>query len=205
MWEIGKIRVTFGKVSANITKNIFPKYLLWYLHEIAQKNPREKKYSSSFYDSVAKNLQFPFIFSEALHIWFFFHKKSQTLWTKLKTVKGSSPNYFIPYYTTFNLTQTGATLNWSNGERWKFAFWEFTPKSTVRRLSVIFQSWQIWPLGFRCFLRFATLTRNFLPKQPEIYGFSSCMGFPATLLPHHTLKRFPLGNVSGCLCLSLGS
>jgi hypothetical protein len=52
MWDLGKIRVTFGKVSTNTTDNIFPKYLLQYLHEIARKYPREKKYSSSFYDSV---------------------------------------------------------------------------------------------------------------------------------------------------------
>jgi hypothetical protein len=43
-------------VSINRAENIFPKYLLYYLHEIARKYPREKKYSSSFYDSVAQSI-----------------------------------------------------------------------------------------------------------------------------------------------------
>ncbi len=55
MLELGKIWVTFGKVWTKITENIFLKYLLQYLHEIARKYPREKKYSSSFYDSVISN------------------------------------------------------------------------------------------------------------------------------------------------------
>ncbi len=41
-------------MSINRAGNIFPKYLLFNLHEIARKYPREKKYSSSFYDSVCK-------------------------------------------------------------------------------------------------------------------------------------------------------
>ncbi len=50
MWEFGKIRSTSGKSSTNRAE-IFPKYLLYYFHEIARKY-RRKKYSSSFYDSV---------------------------------------------------------------------------------------------------------------------------------------------------------
>jgi hypothetical protein len=52
MWELGKIGNTSGKESINRAENIFPKYLLCYLHEIVRKYPREKKCSSSFYDSV---------------------------------------------------------------------------------------------------------------------------------------------------------
>jgi hypothetical protein len=33
------------------------KYLLFYLHEIALKYPRENKYSSSFYDSVQSSMR----------------------------------------------------------------------------------------------------------------------------------------------------
>jgi hypothetical protein len=51
MWEFGKIRSTSGKASANRAEKIFPKYLLYYVHKIARKYPREKKYSTSFYDS----------------------------------------------------------------------------------------------------------------------------------------------------------
>ncbi len=50
--ELGKIWNTFGKVSTNRAEKIFPKCLLHYLHEIALKYPRERKYSSSFYDSA---------------------------------------------------------------------------------------------------------------------------------------------------------
>jgi hypothetical protein len=39
-------------VPTNRAENIFPKHLLYYLHEIAWKYPRERKYSSSFYDSA---------------------------------------------------------------------------------------------------------------------------------------------------------
>jgi hypothetical protein len=55
MWEFGKILNTSGKVSTKRAENIFPKYLLYYLHEIARKYPKEKKYSSSFYDSPLRS------------------------------------------------------------------------------------------------------------------------------------------------------
>jgi hypothetical protein len=38
--------------SAHRAENIFPKYLLYYLHEIARKYPREKNRYSSFSDGV---------------------------------------------------------------------------------------------------------------------------------------------------------
>jgi hypothetical protein len=41
-------KLIVGKVSSNRAENIFPKYLLDYLHKIAVKYPREKKYSSVF-------------------------------------------------------------------------------------------------------------------------------------------------------------
>jgi hypothetical protein len=53
MFEFGKIRSTSGKASTNRAENIFPKYLLYYVPQIARKYPREKKHSSSFYDSVS--------------------------------------------------------------------------------------------------------------------------------------------------------
>jgi hypothetical protein len=49
----GKILYTSEKMSTNRAENIFSKYLLHYVHEIAQKYSREKKYLSSFYDIVA--------------------------------------------------------------------------------------------------------------------------------------------------------
>ncbi len=52
MWEFGKIQSTFEKASTNRAENIFPKYLSYDVHEIARKYPRQKKYSSGFYDSV---------------------------------------------------------------------------------------------------------------------------------------------------------
>jgi hypothetical protein len=55
MWEFGKILNTSGKVSTKRAENFFPKYLLYYLHEIARKYPKEKKYSSSFYDSPLRS------------------------------------------------------------------------------------------------------------------------------------------------------
>jgi hypothetical protein len=52
MWKFGKIPSTSGKGSTNRAEKILPKYLLYYVHEIAWKYPREKKYSSSFNDIV---------------------------------------------------------------------------------------------------------------------------------------------------------
>ncbi len=53
MWEFRKIRSTLSrKASTNRAENIFSKFWLYYVYEIARKYPREKKYSSSFYDSV---------------------------------------------------------------------------------------------------------------------------------------------------------
>ncbi len=46
------MRNTSGKASTNRAENIFPKYLLYHIHEIARKYPREKTRSSSFCDSV---------------------------------------------------------------------------------------------------------------------------------------------------------
>jgi hypothetical protein len=52
MWEFGKFRSTSGNASTKRAEKIFPKYLLYYFYEIAWKYLREKKYSSSFYDSA---------------------------------------------------------------------------------------------------------------------------------------------------------
>jgi hypothetical protein len=52
MSKIGKIQNNSGKTSTHRAENIFLKYLLYNVHEIAQKYPREKKRYSSFSDSV---------------------------------------------------------------------------------------------------------------------------------------------------------
>jgi hypothetical protein len=52
MAKFGKIRNISGKTSTHREENIFPKYLLYYVDEIARKYPREKKRYSSFSDSV---------------------------------------------------------------------------------------------------------------------------------------------------------
>jgi hypothetical protein len=51
MYKFGKIRNTSGKASTNRREKIFPKFFL-YVREIARKYPREKKSSSSFYNSA---------------------------------------------------------------------------------------------------------------------------------------------------------
>jgi hypothetical protein len=53
MWEFGQIRSPSGKASTNRAEKIFLKYFFYYYLEIALKYPREKKYSSSFYDNVS--------------------------------------------------------------------------------------------------------------------------------------------------------
>jgi hypothetical protein len=55
MYGFEKIRSTSGKASTNRAENIFPKYFLYHVHEIARKYPREKKRYSSFCDSVEHN------------------------------------------------------------------------------------------------------------------------------------------------------
>jgi hypothetical protein len=50
--KFGKIRNNSGKTSTHRAENIFPKYLLLYVHEIVRKYPREKKRDSSFSNSV---------------------------------------------------------------------------------------------------------------------------------------------------------
>jgi hypothetical protein len=52
MSKIGKIQNNSGKTSTHRSENIFLKYLLYNVHEIARKYPREKKRYSSFSDSV---------------------------------------------------------------------------------------------------------------------------------------------------------
>ncbi len=52
MEKIGKFRNNSGMTSTHRTENIFPKYLLYNVHEIARKYPREKYRYSSFSDSV---------------------------------------------------------------------------------------------------------------------------------------------------------
>jgi hypothetical protein len=52
MSKFGKIRNISGKTSTHRSENIFPKYFIYNVHEIAQKYPREKKRYSSFSDSV---------------------------------------------------------------------------------------------------------------------------------------------------------
>ncbi len=52
MSKFGKIQNNSGKTSTHRAENIFPKYLLYNVHEIAQKYLREKKRYSSFSDSV---------------------------------------------------------------------------------------------------------------------------------------------------------
>jgi hypothetical protein len=52
MSKFGKILNNSGKTSTHRAENIFPKYLLYNVHEIARKDPREKKRDSSFSDSV---------------------------------------------------------------------------------------------------------------------------------------------------------
>jgi hypothetical protein len=54
-----KIRNNSGKTTTHRAENIFPKYLLYYVHEIARKYPREKKRYSSFSDSVHKHWHHP--------------------------------------------------------------------------------------------------------------------------------------------------
>jgi hypothetical protein len=46
------LKYFWKSVAINRAGNIFPKYSLFCLHEIAMQYPREKKYSSSFYDSL---------------------------------------------------------------------------------------------------------------------------------------------------------
>jgi hypothetical protein len=53
MKKFGKFRNNSGMTSTHKAENIFPKYLLYYVHEIARKYPKEKYRYSSFYDSVA--------------------------------------------------------------------------------------------------------------------------------------------------------
>jgi hypothetical protein len=53
----GKIRNNSRKTSTHRAENIFPKYLLYYVHEIARKYPREKYRYSSFSESA--NLKMP--------------------------------------------------------------------------------------------------------------------------------------------------
>jgi hypothetical protein len=52
MKKFGKVRNNSGKTSTQRAENIVPKYLLYYVHEIARKHPREKKRYSSISDSV---------------------------------------------------------------------------------------------------------------------------------------------------------
>jgi hypothetical protein len=52
MSKFGKILNISGKTSTHRAENIFPKYLLYNVHEIARKYPREKKRYSSFSDSM---------------------------------------------------------------------------------------------------------------------------------------------------------
>jgi hypothetical protein len=52
MWKCKKIQNNSGKTSTHRAENIFPKYLLYNVHEIAPKYPREKKRYSSFSDSA---------------------------------------------------------------------------------------------------------------------------------------------------------
>jgi hypothetical protein len=55
MSKFGKIRNISGKTSTHRAENIFPKYLLSNVNEIARKYPREKKRYSSFSDSAGNN------------------------------------------------------------------------------------------------------------------------------------------------------
>jgi hypothetical protein len=43
MSKFGKIRNISGKTSTYRAENIFPKYMLYNVHEIARKYPREKR------------------------------------------------------------------------------------------------------------------------------------------------------------------
>jgi hypothetical protein len=52
MSKFGKIRNNSGKTSTHRAENIFPKYLLYNVHDIARKYPREKKRYSSFSNSA---------------------------------------------------------------------------------------------------------------------------------------------------------
>jgi hypothetical protein len=52
MSKFGKILNISGKTSTHRGENIFPNYLLYNVHEIARKYPREKKRYSSFSDSI---------------------------------------------------------------------------------------------------------------------------------------------------------
>ncbi len=58
MSKFGKIQNKSGKTSTHRVENIFPKYLLYNVHEIARKCPREKKRYSSFSNSAV-----PFLMS----------------------------------------------------------------------------------------------------------------------------------------------
>ncbi len=54
--EFGKFRNNSGMTSTHRAENIFPKYLLYNVHEIARKYPRGKNRYSSFSDSVGPGL-----------------------------------------------------------------------------------------------------------------------------------------------------
>jgi hypothetical protein len=56
MSKFGKILNNSEKTSTHRAENIFPKYLLYNVHEIARKYPREKKRYSSFSNSVGKKI-----------------------------------------------------------------------------------------------------------------------------------------------------
>ncbi len=51
MKKFGKLRDNSGMTSTHKAENIFPKYLLYYVHEIARKYLKEKYRYSSFSDS----------------------------------------------------------------------------------------------------------------------------------------------------------
>jgi trehalose-6-phosphate synthase len=52
MLKFGKIQNNSGETSTHRVENIFPKYLLYNVHEIAWKYPREEKRYSGFSNSV---------------------------------------------------------------------------------------------------------------------------------------------------------
>jgi hypothetical protein len=92
------------EVSTNRAENFFLKYLLYFLYEIARKYPREKKYSSSFYDSVDPvsslvNLRSKMFVSSLLNVssisWFLVNEMWRAITLILVSVHMKSINFLF--------------------------------------------------------------------------------------------------------------
>jgi hypothetical protein len=81
---MSKFRNISGKISTHRAENIFLKYLLYNVHEIARKYPREKKRYSSFSDSAVLDCAF----EETAH-----HVGADSLCHELRRGSGSRVHY----------------------------------------------------------------------------------------------------------------